>query len=95
MTSNNFSLSITIIMLCHSKLFMIFDPTSVLSPLLASGPMVFFTLGYSQSVCLSNDFIYFFERESTSREGAAGEGEADSLLSMEPDTGLDLGTRGS
>ena len=40
-------------------------------------------------------FIYLFEREHKWGAGTEGEGEADSLLSREPDAGLDPGTPGS
>ena len=51
-------------------------------------------------IFFKKDFIYLFERErereSMSREGGAErEGEADSLLSREPDVGLDPRTLGS
>ena len=40
-------------------------------------------------------FIYLFEREGEHEQGVEleAEGEADSLLSREPDVGLDLRTR--
>ena len=46
------------------------------------------------SICFSyfyKDFIHLFKREHKQRGVAEGEGEADSLLSREPDMGLDLG----
>jgi len=39
--------------------------------------------------------LTLFEREHTSGGGAEREGEADSLLSREPDTGLEPRTLGS
>lgn len=41
------------------------------------------------------DFIYLFERERESMRGERSAGEADSLLSEEPDVGLDPRTPGS
>jgi len=43
---------------------------------------------------LFKDFIYLTERGEP-RAGGGAEGEADSLLSWEPDTGLDPRTQGS
>ena len=41
------------------------------------------------------DFIHLFDRAQAGRVAAGGEGEADSMRSREPDSGLDPRTLGS